>query len=252
MTYPRTIQTYKQYLLAFGMCVLLYGTICFAPPSLLTLAYREDGIVECAAAFAWAGACLLFLMNIRHSLRFSARKGKIWLVGLALICFIAAGEEISWGQRLFGYATPPIIKQSNLQGEANLHNLTWLDIRTDTKGNKKTGFARWITFNRLGSLLWLGFLVVIPILFRLNKTARKLCERLALPVPPVYIAFAAIINYSIFFVLNKWGKLMFDPHTERVFSSPMNESKETVVAILFFLAALYCYRTAKNKLNNYA
>ena len=32
-------------------------------------------------------------------------------------------EEISWGQRLFGWTTPRILQRSNYQGELNVHNL---------------------------------------------------------------------------------------------------------------------------------
>lgn len=41
---------------------------------------------------------------------------------LALACFYAAGEEISWGQRIFEYEVPEIFEEQNLQNETNLHN----------------------------------------------------------------------------------------------------------------------------------
>lgn len=48
---------------------------------------------------------------------------RAWLAGLALFFFICAGEEISWGQRLFGFATPESVREVNEQAEFNLHNL---------------------------------------------------------------------------------------------------------------------------------
>jgi hypothetical protein len=36
--------------------------------------------------------------------------------------FFVAGEEISWGQRLFGIATPEAISEVNIQHELTLHN----------------------------------------------------------------------------------------------------------------------------------
>jgi hypothetical protein len=42
---------------------------------------------------------------------------------VALFCFFVAGEEFSWGQRLFGYFPPEFFLANNFQQEANLHNL---------------------------------------------------------------------------------------------------------------------------------
>ena len=42
---------------------------------------------------------------------------------LALACFFIAGEEISWGQWIFHWATPEGLAAANLQHETNLHNL---------------------------------------------------------------------------------------------------------------------------------
>ena len=36
--------------------------------------------------------------------------------------FFVAGEEISWGQRVFGIATPEAVSEVNIQGELTLHN----------------------------------------------------------------------------------------------------------------------------------
>lgn len=36
---------------------------------------------------------------------------------------VIVGEEISWGQRIFGFETPDWLKTKNLQKETNFHNL---------------------------------------------------------------------------------------------------------------------------------
>jgi hypothetical protein len=41
----------------------------------------------------------------------------------ALVLFFMAGEEISWGQRIFGVSTPPWFMKRNYQHELNIHNL---------------------------------------------------------------------------------------------------------------------------------
>jgi hypothetical protein len=41
----------------------------------------------------------------------------------ALVSLFIAGEEISWGQRVLGFATPAGLDDINDQGETNLHNI---------------------------------------------------------------------------------------------------------------------------------
>lgn len=41
----------------------------------------------------------------------------------ALVLLVMIGEELSWGQRIFGWATPDSIAAINKQGETNLHNM---------------------------------------------------------------------------------------------------------------------------------
>jgi hypothetical protein len=51
------------------------------------------------------------------------RAAGMYLAVLGLFFFVCAGEEISWGQRIFGFGTPHEIKAVNEQHEFNLHNL---------------------------------------------------------------------------------------------------------------------------------
>lgn len=48
---------------------------------------------------------------------------KLGTAGLAFLSFLAAGEEISWGQRLFGFQASESFQKLNYQRETNLHNL---------------------------------------------------------------------------------------------------------------------------------
>lgn len=52
------------------------------------------------------------------------------LVGLfAVAAVFAAGEEISWGQRLLGWGTPEALGDINHQEETNLHNITTVPVQ---------------------------------------------------------------------------------------------------------------------------
>ncbi len=53
---------------------------------------------------------------------------KLWFGIAALSCLYVGGEEISWGQSIFSWATPASWGLVNDQNETNLHNTSaWLD-----------------------------------------------------------------------------------------------------------------------------
>ena len=82
------------------------------------LAAVEDGVIENLTVAAYVLAALAL------SAAAYGRQGfpRLALAALAVGMAVLAGEEISWGQRLLGYATPDFLSQ-NTQGEANLHNV---------------------------------------------------------------------------------------------------------------------------------
>lgn len=82
---------------------------------------REDGPVENVGFVCFALSALLALraaVEVRHH-----RGALLLAIGLSLISMVAAGEEISWGQRWFDLETPEVLVDGNRQDELNLHNL---------------------------------------------------------------------------------------------------------------------------------
>jgi len=78
--------------------------------------FVEDGVVESllAIAYLFASGCLLLLLR---------REQRAWpIVLLTVLTILIFFEEISWGQRLFGFHTPEALRAFNRQGEFNLHN----------------------------------------------------------------------------------------------------------------------------------
>ncbi|MGV8092118.1 MAG: hypothetical protein AB2L24_09675 [Mangrovibacterium sp.] len=84
---------------------------------------EEDGFVENLTTI------FLFLCSVICLYRvFEYRKMKktLWLftyLMLAILFFFAAGEEISWGQRIFGIESSEFFLEHNKQAETNLHNM---------------------------------------------------------------------------------------------------------------------------------
>lgn len=85
---------------------------------------REDGIIEYASFLSlFSGSVVFFVILYRNILR---KNGTLFIqVSLflfAILFFIMAMEEISWGQRLFSLNTPELF-QDNTQNEINFHNI---------------------------------------------------------------------------------------------------------------------------------
>lgn len=81
---------------------------------------REDGPVEYATAAIFV-VCALFGLTIFRQRGEAPRLQRAGLGALMLAAVFAAGEEVSWGQRIFGFGTPEALSANN-QGEFNLHN----------------------------------------------------------------------------------------------------------------------------------
>jgi len=87
---------------------------------------QEDRPLEWASAGLLAAAGALFAFAALRQFLAKARRNWPALVlggGLAAVLLVMAMEEISWGQRLFGFATPETLAEMNWQGEFNFHNI---------------------------------------------------------------------------------------------------------------------------------
>ncbi len=100
--------------------VLFFKFLLAADPLAFRALSREDYWVENLTAvwFLLAGL-LLFITALVERIFF--RKCFYIIGGMAMV--FVAGEEISWGQRIFGFATPDFLMRLNQQKELTVHNI---------------------------------------------------------------------------------------------------------------------------------
>ena len=174
---------------------------------------EEDGIAEwltVAGLLLGTIVCFYRLVKLLH------KKSKWFLfvtLGLGLFLFFAAGEEISWGQRLFGVETPAYFKQHNSQQETNLHNL----VLGEVKINKLV-----FSFILIGLLAI--FLSVVPFLYQKSNAAKRFLDASAVPVPQLYQVLAFIVVFILTSLI---------PHPKKA------ELLECCGALLFYLIVAY-------------
>ena len=84
---------------------------------------REDGVLEWLQFAAYITASVVALVVAWTLLRSDRRGFAAAYLAVALGAFVVAGEEISWGQRVFGVETPESLEELNRQGEIGVHNI---------------------------------------------------------------------------------------------------------------------------------
>ena len=106
-------------------CVLL-ATLAATHERAFRLAVREDSLIEWAevASYAVAAAAAVAVVLRAHGVV------RLAYLGVVVAAVAAIGEELSWGQRIFGVATPAPLAAGNRQQELNLHNLVGAESPT--------------------------------------------------------------------------------------------------------------------------
>lgn len=94
---------------------------------------KENGPYEYLQFIIIATAFVFCLLIWKDSRPQNAKWLAAWTALATLGCFYIAGEEISWGQQIFKWATPDHWTAVNDHGETNLHNTSsWIDQKPKT------------------------------------------------------------------------------------------------------------------------
>ena len=132
---------------------------------------KEDGLLEWLTALSLlSGAVLCWqrCWSLRPS-RSSAFLGCTAIYGAVL--FFGMGEEVSWGQRVFGFETPESLAVMNSQQETNIHNL----IIGGTNINR-------LIFGKMLAVGLACYLILVPLLYRRSPAIANLLNQLGIPV----------------------------------------------------------------------
>lgn len=205
-----------------GFVLVLTVVIYLVDPLYFSLVYAaEDGLVEYATALFLLTASLILIVNAR-SLK---QRGLGFAFGCtlfyALLFFFAAGEEISWGQRIFGWESGEVFLENNYQDETNLHNLNvptpWGEIHL-----AKTLFGPFLT------IVLLVYLAVLPLVYPRSRRTKRLMDWIAAPVPGrrhAVLAVLASLVIAVIDVSRKWEvyELVFSLLATSIFLLPQNK-----------------------------
>ncbi len=153
-------------------------SIRFTHPKVHQFIIKEDSIVEYLTVFSslavsYFGAVILFKFKKIKNDKYTSFLLKFFCIIAIIFGIFIAGEEISWGQRIFNIETPENYKKINVQDETTIHNLedTGNIFRYSTLIAGIHGAISWIF------VIFLRKIKIIP---------KKLINTLNFWVPPFY------------------------------------------------------------------
>lgn len=195
-----------------------------------SMMFSEDHYFENVGAISLFAASALTLIAFVRAWRTRAETRmtlikQLSFLGLALLFFFGAGEEISWGQRIFNIETPAALEQANDQEELNIHNLAVFER------------IKFFTADHIFDIFWSIFAVAIPAASLMMERFQRVAVRY-LPIAYWGIGALFVTNY----LLAKLAKLVFaSAYTYGIipYAQAVQEVKESNYELLFAFLALY-------------
>lgn len=183
--------------------------------------------------FAESLQVLLYLLTFGLSLVVARRQQRagekviaLLYLGLCLAMFFMIGEELSWGQRIFGWETANSLADVNKQDETNLHNI----------------YGVGSTFKWIQMLVGAYGAILPLVVLRWPPPARF--QKLAAAVIPHY---SLILYFLPLFLWRLYRNLLEPPKALYFVVAEYNEVMELILAIGLFLFLIFQLRRSKRE-----
>ena len=149
--------------------------------------FLEDAYFENMGALSLGIAAIISFYIFQQALKARTTANIHWFkllvyLGLAMLYFFGAGEEISWGQRIFNIPEPENLPIENVQEELNVHNLAVFENSDNLKADN------------IFTVFWVGLAVLLPALSLASKPFKAFAEKFT-PIVHWDIGLLFIFNY---------------------------------------------------------
>ena len=213
------------YAIMVSYIVFAYSTLGWGE-AWAAILYPEDHYFENVGAISFLAASVISLFVYMRAVNKRYLTGMHWIKllvysVLALIYFFGAGEELSWGQRLF---LPAGLDQASIEEELKIQNLAIVERNT------------FLTGDNIYTLFWMGFAVAIPLVSLVWKRFKGFAERF---MPIVYwgIGILFLFNHVLAQLVNRIYLSTYDYQTI-LFPQALQEVKESNYQLLFVFLSL--------------
>lgn len=188
----KNLGLFEKIIVGLLLITILFGLYkYYTDPTYFDSLVQEDSFYEnLTSLFLFLTSFTLFYKFFKYQKNY----GIWWKVGvlaMAVAMFFGGGEEISWGQRIFGIQSSEFFKEHNAQEETNIHNL----VVDNVKLNK-------LIFSNLMSICFAIYFLVLPILWSKSGKMKKLIDSFGISVARnihliIFILCTAIILVPI-------------------------------------------------------
>ncbi|MDQ3292668.1 MAG: hypothetical protein M3Q05_15385 [Bacteroidota bacterium] len=172
---------------------LIFGLIIFGivlsrtDPYWFEFTYAvEDGFIEWMTILPLLAAMVISLKRLIRLYRNRHWLFSLTLLGIAAFSFFAAGEELSWGQRLFGLESSSFFQKNNSQHETNIHNLI--------VGGQSINL---LVFSRLLILVAALYLLGLPVAYQRSAVVSSFVNQAGIPVARAYQIMAIVLVFIL-------------------------------------------------------
>ena len=194
----KVLNVFEKIIIVFLFISVLFGLYKYYTDMLVFDAMvQEDSFYEnLTSLFLLLTSVTLFVKFFKYQ-KYYSWTWKVGVLLMAVAMFFGAGEEISWGQRIFGIQSSDFFIENNSQAETNLHNM----VVGDVKLNK-------LIFSNLMSICFAIYFLVLPPLWKKNPKMETLIDRFGISVArPVHIVVFVGITLLILIPIDhnrKW------------------------------------------------
>ncbi|RJP51489.1 MAG: hypothetical protein C4557_07890 [Anaerolineaceae bacterium] len=218
---------------AFYIVLCVYLTVGFITlqmgDQVAAMMFDEDRYFENMGAISLFIAAGISFYTLYISWKNRRVTGIFWgrqliYLGLALLFFVGGGEEISWGQRIFGIEQPEIMA-TNTQDELNVHNLAFFEN------------SEFLKADDIFNIFWFGFAVIVPAVSLVFGWFRNLASKW-MPIVHWGVGLLFLFNYA----MAKAAKTLFASSYSFdlvPFVQAVQEVKESNYEFLFIFLSLF-------------
>ena len=225
------------YAIAAGLVGLLVYSHLYGEPFRVSI---EDGFIEWATVVSFALCGLLAAGAAVTKWSLLSRAQKVLVILFAVVAFAAVGEEISWGQRYFGFKPPESMKSGGGGAVQMGHN----DVTVHNLSLELWGLKLSIGGVLFGVFLFVALFlhgVWLPLKVRRGSAkATGLIRKLGLFLPPLHLGVLLVVS-AVFFHYRKCGgwEWRYDSR----------EFKELIVPAVYVFVMLHAYFRERKSLN---
>lgn len=177
----------------------------------------EDGFIEWLTVIGLLFGAGLSFARAKRLYKIRGFLFSLFTISLGILMIVAAGEEISWGQRIFGIESSDFFKENNAQGETNIHNMVINGVKINL-----------LVFSLILISCLVIYMVIIPYLYRKNRKVKKFFDSKGIILPKNYQTISVLLVFTI---------TEFIPHGKRA------ELLEFGAVFIFLLIVFYPLNT---------